>query len=334
MHPSHRKYFFVLEIFRQNHFLNSLLLFPYSLLLAIDGFFLTREIGFDGASPMFEMTFSWLEGRPLLNVIFTAFILFINAALINRLVIGHRLSRAITLFPGLAYLLLMNALPSVRGMHGVIVANFMAILFLLNCFPIIRLYNTEKIIFNMGSWCALAGLFFPGYFMLIILIFISIAILRSFSLKEIGQSLTGFFSIIIIAGTVFYVRDDMSGFWTSLGSLKFSNWLKIFSFADYFNALIVVVTFLLVIIAIFNFYKLMAKQTIKEQKKIKLTYWFMALMFPAMILIPQIERFAVLVLAIPLSIILGIVMANWKLKLAAEFIHIMVVVGILYLHFQ
>lgn len=283
---------------------------------------------------MFSLTFSWLEGNSLGQLIFGIIFLFIQAVLINRLVISHRMSRVITLIPGLAYLLLMNALPETRGLHQVMMANFLAILFLLNCFPILRLYNTEKNIFNMGFWAAMSGFYFPSYFMLIILVLIAMSILRSLSLKEIGQAVTGIVTAFILVGTLFYTRNEMADYWASFGSFKLSNWQVLVHFDSYKNAIILMVMYILLTISVFNYYKLLGKHTIKEQKKIKLTYYFMVLLLPGLWLMPSLTPQAILMLCIPLAIILGIVVANWKMKLAAEFIHLLVVLGILYLHFQ
>lgn len=310
------------------------MLLPYSLLLAVDGFFSFHDVAMEDTSPLYQMCFSWLEGLPVLNVVFTATFIFIQAVMINRLVIHHRMSRMISLLPGVAYILLMNALPDTRGMQPVIMANFLAILLLSNTFPIIRLYNTEKRIFNMGFWAALAGFFFPGYFIMVLFILVAMAILRNFSLKELGQAVTGFVTVVILMGTLFYVRGDTGAFWDAFGTFKLNNWGILVSFGDLKSTLVLIVTYLLLIICLFNYYKLLAKQTIREQKKIKLTYWFLVLLLPGLWLVPQLMAFDILTLAIPMAVIIGIVMANWKMKMAAEFIHLVVVMGILYLHFQ
>ncbi|MDX1684267.1 MAG: DUF6427 family protein [Saprospiraceae bacterium] len=324
----------MLELFRKNHFFNSLLLLPYSILLAVDGFFVHREIHFKGDSPLYELTFSWLDGHPVWNVIFAAFLLFIQAAMINRLVIQHRMSRVISLLPGLTYIVLMNAVPAVRGVHDILIANTFLLLFLLNCFQIIRLYNTQKNIFNMGFFAAFSAFFFPGYLVLIIYMLIAMLILRNFSMRELRQALTGFVTVMILIGCLYYVLDEMNQFLDLFGVFRLKNWLVLLDFSSIRSGLILIVTYILLIIAVLNFYKLQNKQSIKEQKKIKLIYWLMLLSLPGLWFVPALWVEDILQLSIPLGIILGMVIAGWKMKLAAEFIHIIVVIGILYLHFQ
>jgi hypothetical protein len=285
------------------------------------------------ASPIYNLLIGWLADYPLLNAIITALVLFLQAAMINRLVIKHRLSKTISLIPGLVYIVLMNALPEHRGMSPIILGNLFALLFLLNTFPILRLYQTEKYIFNMGFWSAVAGVVFPNYFVLILLAVVSLLILRSFSKRELGQVAVGFLCALVIIGTLFYLMNDLGGFWASFGTFQPRNLLFFFDFTSWSSSMILIVTYLLILIVLRNYYKVLAKQSIKEQKKLNLVYWLVALAFLGMIGNPNFNPSDLLSIAIPLSIILGIVTAKWKLKFAAEFLHLLVVMGILYLHF-
>ena len=219
-------------------------------------------------------------------------------------------------------------------MSPVLLANLFALLFLLNTFPIIRLYQTEKFIFNMGFWTAIAGFVFPGYFTLFIMGVISLFILRSFSVRELGQMVAGLVCATILIGTLFFLSGEMGSFQSSFAAFKPGNLYYLFDFFSFNSALTLLVTYVLIMIVAFNFYKVLAKQSIREQKKLKLTYWLMFLTIPGLVMEPSIAVYYLLSLAIPVSIILGIVIAKWQLKLAAEFIHLLVVMGILYLHFQ
>ena len=324
----------MLEIFRQNYFLNSLLLLPYSLLLGIDSFVRPVEISLQGTSPLFTLTFGWLEGSPIINAALACFLIFLQAVMINRLVIKHRLSRIISLIPGLVYVVLMNAVPEVRGIHPLLIGNMLAIFFLLSAFQILRLYATEKLIFNMGFWAVLALFFYPAYGMLFILIILCMQILRSLSYKEIGQSLSGVICALILLFSWFYIRDDAADFWLSFGHMSLENWWNLVSLFSWPSSTMLWTLYVLIGLAIMNYYNLLGKQTIKEQKKINLTYWFLLLAIFGMLWVPALGKEGMLLTAIPLAVILGIILANWQQKMGAEIIHLLVVLGIVYLHFQ
>lgn len=324
----------MLQIFRQNYFLNSLLLLPYSLILSIDSYVLSAPTAGFEASPFYNLLFGWIQDNSWMSVSLATFLIFIEAVMVNRLAIKHRLSRVTSLIPGVMYIIIMNALPEVRGMHPLIVANFFALLFLLNTFPIIRLYDTQKLLFNMGLWGILATFIYPAYGVLFGLSVISIQILRSFSLKEIGQVVAGSASIVIIVFTIFYARNEVSGFWQSFGAFKLSNLIAALNFKSVGEAILIVVLLGSVGLSLLNYYKLISKQSIREQKKIDLLYWFLAATFIGIILLPDLSIHSMLLAAIPLALFFGILLANWKMTLGAEIIHLLLVIGVLYLHFQ
>ena len=251
----------MLQIFRQNYFLNSLLLLPYSLILSIDTYVLSAPTAAFEASPFYNLLFGWTQSSTWLSASLATFLIFIEAVMVNRLAIKHRLSRVASLIPGVMYIIIMNALPEVRGMHPLIVANFFALLFLLNTFPIIRLYNTQKLLFNMGLWAILATFIYPAYGVLFGLSVISIQILRSFSLKEIGQVVAGAASVIIIVFTIFYARNEVSDFWQCFGSLKLSNLMSVLSLKSLGEAIMVIVLLGAVGLSLLNYYKLISKQS-------------------------------------------------------------------------
>ena len=307
---------------------------PYSLLLGIDSFVHPVEISLKDTSAIFSLTFGWLEGSPTLNAVVACILIFLQAVMINRIVIKHRLSRVISLIPGLVYIILMNAIPEVRGVHPLLIGNLLAVFFILSAFQILRLYATEKLIFNMGFWAVLALFYYPAYGVLFVLIILCMQILRSPSFKEIGQSISGIACALILLFTWFYLRNEVADFWMSFGQLKLGNAWYLVSLFSWPSSVTLWVLYALIGLAILNYYKLLSKQTIKEQKKITLTYWLLFLAFLGMLLVPVLGHEGMLLASIPLGILLGIILANWQQKMAAEILHLLVVLGIVYLHFQ
>ena len=148
----------MLEIFRQNHFLNSLLLLPFAVILGIDTLIRPQSLLLEHTTSFYQWTFSGLSTSPLTASIIAIMVLFIQGVMINRLIIKHRLSRLSSLLPGLVYIILMNALPDTRGFHDVLIANTFVLLFFTDMLQLLRKFKTEKLMFNLGLWAALSSL--------------------------------------------------------------------------------------------------------------------------------------------------------------------------------
>ena len=324
----------MLELFRKNHFLNSLLLLPYSFLLGIDSLFNPINIDLEGTQPLYQICFGWLVDRPVTSALLAIVFLFFQAAMINRIVIKHGLSRAPSLIPGMMYILVMNALPDIRSFHFILIGNFFSILFMGDALKTIRKYKVEKIIFNLGAWAALAGLFTGHHFILLLLALTVMLYMRAFSLREMAQSLTGFLVINFLAGTAFYVFGNLQYFISHTYNINWFNLTYLFSIATLFDIVILSILYFAVAICVFNYYHFLSMLNYKEQKKIKLFYHLLILCLPALILVESLQQEAILISGVSLAVFLGILLSNWKRHLFAEILHLCLVLGILYIHFQ
>lgn len=95
----------MIELFRKNLAINSLLLLPYAILLRIHSLLYpvsTVDIGSNGIQ---ESILTFFSG-PLSQNIAATLLVFLQAVFINRLAIVNRLSSEITLLPGLVYIII------------------------------------------------------------------------------------------------------------------------------------------------------------------------------------------------------------------------------------
>jgi hypothetical protein len=314
--------------------LNSLLLLPYSFLLGMDQFWSPDVVTYPQASPIFTALFGWSGSMPRIQAVVAVVIIFLTAVMINRLAIQHRLAKQASLLPGVVYILAMNFIPGIRGMHDVILANLLVLFMLSNAYRLIRLYDTEKLIFNMGFWAALSLIVYPGYMHLFIYLFFVLFILRSFKLIEFAQVGIGILNVYILLLGWFFIKGDMQYAWSLVPTFHFFNIKYWWSFATLPFGLFLGTFYLLTLIAILRYYNLLIKQGIKVQKKIKLTYWLWALSLFGLFFVPFVSYHHLLIVCVPLAICIGILLSQWKQKLAAEVLHLFVLIGVLYLHFQ
>lgn len=307
---------------------------PYSFLLGLDFFFQPQHVEYPSNSPIYTTIFGSLEQQGWFNGIMACLLIFFGAVMINRIVLRHRLSRTASLLSGLIYIVLMNMLPGVRGVHDILIANIVITFVIGNAFPLMRLYKTEKLIFNLGFWLATGFVLFPGAISFFPFLFVALFILRKMTLMEILQGLIGFVNVIILVLASCYIFDFNAGY-DSLDLIFY--WRNLFGLIALHQlpfGLFLGLVYLLCALATLRYFSLLAKQDFKAQKKIRLSYYLLAFSFFSIFFVHHISPHHLLIVCVPLSILLGIALTHWKQKLAAEIIHLLVVIGILYLHFQ
>ena len=95
----------MLEFFRKNHFLNSLLLLPYTLLLRFASLLFAESWQGGNGGFVGLRTMDLAGSSALTQNLIAFFLVYIQAVIVNRLAIRNRLANEITLFPGLFYIL-------------------------------------------------------------------------------------------------------------------------------------------------------------------------------------------------------------------------------------
>ena len=112
----------MLEFFRRNLFLNSLLLLPYTLLVRIESLMHADQPSYASELSPFIAWFNDLIPSILTQNILACLLVFLQAVYINRIVVKHRMGSQITLWPGLVYILLCSIIPQCTYLSAVLIA--------------------------------------------------------------------------------------------------------------------------------------------------------------------------------------------------------------------
>ncbi|HUR31332.1 MAG TPA: hypothetical protein VMZ69_07855, partial [Saprospiraceae bacterium] len=189
----------MLEFFKRNHLFNSLLLLPYaflvrSIVIVLPSARIPGEIFGTWGGDFIRQTQQWGAGEFFLST----FIVFIQAAMLNRLFIRQSMLGEINLFPGLTYILLTSFHPSLIGMSSVLLANTTLLFALMYLFDILKKEKQEETRFVAGWWLAVSGLIYTPYLLLILFGLIAMSMLKTLKIKDIFQYLTGYISPFLI----------------------------------------------------------------------------------------------------------------------------------------
>lgn len=273
-----------------------------------------------------------LSGALLQNII-ANFLIFIQALLVNHIFIKHRLSREITLLPGLIYVILVSIIADSVLLSPVLIANTFILVAVINLLRTYKLPNPSAYIFNSGFFLSAASLFYTPYIFMVLFGIIILLILRSFKLLEKIQYFIGFVLPYFFLYTYKYWADIR---FVELSFIKdiFFRWPQFRQDSLIVFYLSVGVILLALLLSIFNYNNLTGKKSVQIQKKIDIFYWILLNSIVSFLIFSTDGVFHLITLAFPLAILTGIFISDSKARIAQELFHFLVLTLIFMTHFK
>ena len=318
----------MLEIFRRNRFFNSLLLLPYTILVRV-------WLIFDGQPPAFNIKgiltdwmFSGLNSDGGFALLLSILIVYLQALMLNRLVIRNRITQELTLFPGLFYILLVSFFPEYNGLSAPLLANTFVIL------ALDRLLSTHKNtgnvsrIFTAGFWFSVAFLFYFGYIVLFICGLLGLSMLRTVKPREWLQFFIGFLAPMAIVGMLDYlmhsnITDFLNHFSGQFGFLDIDipfGW-PLYLQMTVFGGLSILV--------VFNYASFTLKKNIHVQKKVNLMYMWLFILFGIILVQSDVFYEEWTILSLPLACFVAMGFARSRQWLLLEIMHFAILLTVL-----
>jgi len=317
----------VLEFFKRNHVFNSLLLLPYafvirSVVILFPEARVKGEIFGTWAGDFIAQVQSWGSGEFIL----TTFLVFIQAAMINRLYIRQSMLGEINLFPGLCYIILTALHPSFISLTSLLLANTTLLIALAYLFDILKKDRQEETRFMAGWWLAVSGLLYTPYFMLLLFGILAMSMLKNLKIKDVFQYLTGYLSPFFIGWMIrSIVSDDFRPIiFQQLISFGIPDIVPIYNLADIVTLAILG---LILILSLMGYSQIIARKNIHAQKKIDTIYALVFFTMPMALLLPSLSIQYLLTLALPFSLFLAILLRGVRHPAIAESLHFILFVA-------
>lgn len=311
-------------LFRRNLFLNSLLLLPYVILLRSYSFaheVQNESLNVECGNIISNSFISFLQSNAWLEPVFTSLLIFFHAILINRVVIKHRITKELTLIPGMIYILLVSFYPSSLSLHPILLANTFFLLAITQMFNLYKLYNPSPTLVLSGFFAALSSLFYFPYILVVFFGIYIIYILRSISILEILQMIGGALAVYILVFTAMYYFDYHEVFYFKEWFTNFSLPTKFFTISG-IQYIWVGLILLLNLFFIFNYTSFVKKKSLASRKKIDTLYFWQAASIVSLFLICDITLSHILILSIPFCIFFAIQLLKNRSLLFFELLHI------------
>lgn len=324
----------MIQIFRKNWFVFSLLLLPYAVLTRLWIFFeqpvdkpVTQKL-----TPIYQYISQFLPSSHLYNVIIACFLVFLCAVLLNNIVIKNRITREMNLIPGMLLILLSSFHKETFGISPMLVSS---VILLFGFASIYRIYHRPFAgiyIFNAGALIGLASLIYMPHILFAGVLFAALFILRKVHIRDFVQLLTGFAITIGFWGFI--------SFWYELPFFYVENFPENFYLVNHFRVFklneIIILIILLVstLFSIIRYKSFVIKKSIQSQKKVELLYYMLGIGFINLIISPGPFLFhSLFLIYIPLSVFLAMLMNRVRNEPALELAHLFLLFFVVFSHF-
>ena len=323
----------MLGFFRTNQLAANLFLIIYVLVLRTSGLFATEVWEPSSSGILSHAVYNYVGTYGWLPDLLSLILVLLQALLLNVLSARFRISREVTMFPGLFYILLMSTLPSFLHLSPIVMGNTFLILALSSLFNAYKKTSVADSIFNVGFWIGMASLFYFSNFIFLLVAILGLAALRNIRISEIFMVIIGMIVPLFLTGTIFYLLNDWSNFYQTTFLNEFSFWN--FEWVEHWSNYVPVVLFGILILTVFgsaNIY--FQKQSIRSQKNIQILYYFTIISLLTVFIQKEIRLEQLLLLAIPLSLLLPLNFLEFRKREIGSGIHLSWLIGILFLQYR
>lgn len=321
----------LISVFKRNLFVNSLLLLPLAAVVRIFSLVSNEkiEINKEGGI-LYQFILDILPKNSLLYSVFSIFLVFFTAVLINRLVIKNRMANEITLLPGLFFILLVSLTPEMLALSSIQFGLFFIVLAFISLYKSYKKYSSEILLFNAGFYIGIGSLFCNNLVVFIVPVLLAYISIRSFNFREFLQLLSGL--LMVIYFYAFYL------FWTG-DSFTFSpftfNSIKDLNSGNISVYIVSTLYVTLTIICLITYRSFIIKKSIQSQKKINIMFWFLILSFLLLWIFNMAYLFGYFsLIAFGLSYFTSAIFLRLKNKMISEIVYVIIVFSILIYHFQ
>src|SRR5215217_3313614 len=158
---------------------------------------------------------------PASNVFFAGIIIYIQSILFNRVVNNHGLLNKPGFLPALMYISGASLFMPFLVLSPTLMCNFLLIWMMDKFLKIGKSPNAIMIMFDIGMIIAIGTLIYFPFIVMLIMLWLTLLLYRSFEWREWLSGLTGFLTIFFFIAVYYYWNDSLSVFykiWLPLGN--------------------------------------------------------------------------------------------------------------------
>lgn len=272
---------------------------------------------------LYRAWFSWLEedGLAFWSATGAAALVFVQALMVNKLADDFRLLGDRNWLPGLFYALTAACLPDFLYLSPPLVAATFVPMILRRIFKAYKQPKATALVFDAAFWATVASLFYPPAIFLLIAVYFSFGIVRSYSLRERIVSLTGVLTPVFLAWLWYFWTDRGGEFW----QIQFGSLFQYFDFNFAFLSEKMLQTLLVsafLVTAVFSFGTYTFRKAIEVQKFVGVLYWFLFVALLAILLQKEPRAAHFMLLTPSLGIFMAMSFSAFRTRFYPEIFHL------------
>lgn len=321
--------------FRSLNPVNLLILVGYTIFMRLAIFIhLPNQLNFEFLEPFAKLmiqipltdTFSVTT-----NLIIAAAITFAQAILFNRVINNHGLLAKPSYLPALLYITASSLFLQFLILSPVLVCNFLLIWIMDKFLKIGKAPNAMMMMFDVGMIIALGTLIYFPFIVLLVMLWLTLLLYRSFNWREWIAGLIGFLTIFLFIAVFYYWNDNINQFykiWQPLVN-KFPSVLQI-NFNDY---LVLIPVGLIIILAALQLRENFFRSFISTRKAFQMLFFMFVVAIISFYTKPDFRVYHFLLSVPPGAVLLAYYFSNAKKRWFFELLFALLVVSIQYFLF-
>ncbi len=310
----------MLQLFKNNHFANALVLLPIAIGLHVFLFFGTGITTSESAGWLYTQILGDQQLATGWNLVLSGLFVFFQAVFINRLSIIHRLNNKINILPGFLWLFWSTMHPEMMGLSAIHPALLCILVGMNNLMRCFKKRNRSIYIFNTGFFFSLGSLFYFPLLSAIIFGLFMLFVFLSIRFPEPQQYLVGLFTPYFLALSMAYYLGEVDSFIQDQWATH--DFGGVFSHLDIGvnQSVIVAISALILLTSIANLPFYHAKKEIFSQRKISMLFSYLLFALLGVVFVSSFDLSYLLLLLWPTSIFISDNLYNLKNGIIAELI--------------
>ena len=321
--------------FRNLNPVNLLLLFAYTFFMRMAIFtHLPPSLEFEFLEP-FTRFFIQISIQDILtppaNVVVAGILVFVQAILFNRVVNNHGLLAKPSFLPALLYVTCTSLFMPFLVLSSTLICNFLLIWIMDKFLKIGKSVNAIMIMFDIGMIIAVGTLVYFPFIVMLVMLWLSLLLYRSFDWREWLSGLVGFLTIFFFIGVYYYWNDSLSMFykiWLPLGN-KFPSVFKI----NYNDYLVLVPVLVMLVLATLQLRENFFRSFISTRKAFQMLFFMFIVAILSVYTKPEFRLYHFLLCVPPGSVMLAYYFSNATKRWFYESIFFILIFSIQYFLF-
>jgi len=310
--------------------INLLLLFAYTFFMRIAIFaHLPERLNFEFLESYTKFMVQIPIGEDLpvaLNIFIAGMLIYIQALIFNRVVNNHALLAKPSFLPALLYITGASLFEPFLILSPTLICNFMLILVMDKLLRIGKSPNAIMIMFDVGIFIAIGTLIYFPFVVMLLLIWLSLLLYRSFYWREWVSGLIGFLIIFFFLAVFYYWNDNLTMFykiWLPLKN-KFPSAFKI----QYNDYLVLVPVGVMMILATIRLRENFFRSFISTRKAFQMLFFMFLIAILSFYTKPNFKLYHFLLCVPPGAVLLAYYFSNATKRWFYESLFLILVLAI------